>query len=61
LLPPPPPDCLSRGATSGFAAVNPNEQGTRLSELYLSRAFKLLDEEYAEIPGIERAIRDLQE
>jgi hypothetical protein len=43
------------------AAVNPKEQGTRLAELYLSRAYKLLDEEYAEIPAIERAIRDLQQ
>jgi hypothetical protein len=43
------------------AAVNPDARGARLAELYLSRAFKLLDEEYAEIPGIERAIRELQE
>ncbi len=43
------------------AAINPKEQGARLAELYLSRAYKLLNEEYAEIPGIERAIRDLQE
>jgi hypothetical protein len=50
-----------RGTELVAAAVNPKEQGSRLAELYLSRAFKLLDEEYAEIPGIERAIRDLQE
>jgi hypothetical protein len=50
-----------RGTELVAAATNPNAQGTRLSELYLSRAFKLLDEEYAEIPSIERAIRDLQE
>jgi hypothetical protein len=50
-----------RGTELVAAAINPNEQGARLAELYLSRAFKLLDEEYAEIPGIERAIRDLQE
>jgi hypothetical protein len=43
------------------AAINPKEQGARLAELYLSRAYKLLDEEYAEIPAIERAIRDLQQ
>ena len=38
-----------------------DQKGTKLAELYLSRAYKLLDEEYAEIPGIERAIRELQE
>ncbi len=43
------------------AAFDPKERGTRLAELYLERAYKLLDEEYADIPGIERAIRDLQE
>jgi len=43
------------------AAVNPDARGAKLVELYLSRAFKLLDEQYAEIPGIERAIRELQE
>lgn len=43
------------------AATNPDERGARLAELYLSRAFKLLDEEYADIPRIERAIRELQE
>ena len=42
------------------AAVNPGERGARLAELYLERAFKLLDEEYADIPQIERAIRELQ-
>jgi hypothetical protein len=49
-----------RGTELVAAATNPNAQGTRLSELYLGRAFKLLDEEYAEIPSIERAIRDLE-
>ena len=43
------------------AVFDPNERGARLAELYLERAYKLLDEEYAEIPRIERAIRDLQE
>jgi len=43
------------------AAMNPNSQGAQLAGLYLSRAYKLLDEEYAEIPNIERAIRELQE
>ncbi|HEU5375926.1 MAG TPA: hypothetical protein VFV38_10840 [Ktedonobacteraceae bacterium] len=43
------------------AAANPQERGARLAELYIERGYKLLDEEYADIPGIERAIRDLQE
>jgi hypothetical protein len=42
------------------AAFDPGERGARLAELYLERAYKLLDEEYADIPGIERAIRELQ-
>jgi hypothetical protein len=42
------------------AAVEPGERGARLAELYLERGFKLLDEEYADIPRIERAIRELQ-
>jgi hypothetical protein len=50
-----------RGAELVTAATNPDERGARLAELYLSRAFKLLDEEYADIPGIERAIRELQD
>lgn len=43
------------------AAFDSNERGAQLAELYLERGFKLLDEEYAEIPRIERAIRELQE
>jgi len=43
------------------AAIDPKPQGAQLAGLYLSRAYKLLDEEYAEIPNIERAIRELQE
>ena len=43
------------------AAVEASERGARLAELYLERAFKLLDEEYADIPRIERAIRELQQ
>ncbi len=43
------------------AAIDSSDRGARLAELYLERGFKLLDEEYAEIPGIERAIRDLQD
>lgn len=42
------------------AAVDASERGARLAELYLERSFKLLDEEYADIPRIERAIRELQ-
>lgn len=49
-----------KGSELVAAAVDPNARGARLAELYLSRAFKLLDEEYADIPGIERAIRELQ-
>ena len=43
------------------AAVDPSERGAKIAQLYLERGFKLLDEEYADIPRIERAIRDLQE
>ena len=43
------------------AAIDASERGARLAELYLERGFKLLDEEYADIPGIERAIRELQQ
>jgi hypothetical protein len=42
------------------AAFAPDARGTKLVELYLSRAYKLLDEEYAEIPGIENDIRELK-
>ena len=50
-----------RGAELIKATFNPDARGTRLAELYLSRAFKLVDEEYADIPGIERSIREIQE
>ncbi len=40
------------------AAVDPSERGAKLAQLYLERSFKLLDEEYADIPRIEQAIRD---
>lgn len=49
-----------RGKELVAATFDAQERGARLAELYLSRAFKLLDEEYADIPGIERAIRELQ-
>ena len=50
-----------RGSDLVSSAVDPRERGAQLAELYLSRAFKLLDEEYADIPGIERSIRELQD
>lgn len=43
------------------AAISPQERGARLAELYIERGYKLLDEEYADIPGIEHSIRELQE
>ena len=43
------------------AAANPQDRGSRLAELYIERGYKLLDEEYADIPNIEQAIRKLQE
>ncbi len=42
------------------AAFDASERGAKLAQLYLERGFKLLDEEYQDIPRIERAIRDLQ-
>src|SRR2546426_3480408 len=42
------------------AAFDSSDRGARIAELYLERAYKLLDEEYSDIPGIERAIRELQ-
>jgi len=50
-----------RGAQLVAASVDPNPRGAQLAGLYLNRAYKLLDEEYAEIPEIERSIRELQE
>lgn len=41
------------------AALEADERGLKLAKLYLERANKLLDEQYAEIPGIERDIREL--
>ena len=49
-----------RGTELTDAAFDPGQRGARLAELYLERAYKLLDEEYADIPDIERAIRELQ-
>jgi hypothetical protein len=42
------------------AAADPSQRGSKLAQLYLERGFKLLDEEYADIPRIEREIHDLQ-
>jgi hypothetical protein len=50
-----------RGNEIVAAAIDPKQQSARLAELYMSRAYKLLDEEYADIPDIERAIRELKE
>ncbi len=49
-----------RSAELISAAANPGERGARLAQLYLERGYKLLDEEYADIPNIERTIRELQ-
>lgn len=43
------------------AAIDPQERGSKLAELYIERGYKLLDEEYADIPNIEQSIRKLQE
>ncbi|GHO45461.1 hypothetical protein [Ktedonospora formicarum] len=50
-----------RGGELVAAAISSSERGSKLSELYLSRAYKLLDEEYADIPDIEKAIRELKD
>jgi hypothetical protein len=49
-----------RGAELVTAATGTRQHSAKLTELYLSRAYKLLDEEYAAIPALDRAIRDLQ-
>jgi hypothetical protein len=43
-----------------IAATGNRSHSAKLADLYLSRAYKLLDEEYAAIPPLDRAIRDLQ-
>jgi hypothetical protein len=50
-----------RGDELITAAVEPGDRGAKLAQLYLERGYKLLDEEYADIPGIERSIRELQQ
>jgi hypothetical protein len=49
-----------RGSDLLDAALTNGDRGARLAELYLERGFKLADEDYAEIPRIDRAIRELQ-
>lgn len=43
------------------AAVRADVTGARLAQLYLQRAYKLLDEDYISIPPIEQQIRELRE
>jgi hypothetical protein len=43
------------------AALQPDDRGARLAQLYLERAYKLLDEVYTAIPPIEQQIRELRE
>ena len=43
------------------AALRTDAAGPRLAELYLQRAYKLLEEDYAGIPPIEESIRALRE
>jgi hypothetical protein len=49
-----------RGEQLVAAALRNDANGPHLAELYLQRAYKLLGEEYADIPPIEQQIRDLQ-
>jgi hypothetical protein len=42
------------------AALRADAPGAQLAELYLQRAYKLLDEDYASIPPIEQRIRELR-
>jgi hypothetical protein len=49
-----------RAADLISAATDTSERGSQLAQLYLERGYKLLNEEYADIPGIERTIRELQ-
>jgi hypothetical protein len=42
------------------AALRPDAEGNRLIQLYLQRAYKLVEEDYAAIPPIEREIRELR-
>ncbi len=42
------------------AALRTDAEGAQLAELYLQRAYKLLDEDYIGIPPIEQRIRELR-
>ncbi len=42
------------------AALASDERGAQLAQLYLQRAYKLADEDYAAIPPLERDIRELR-
>ncbi|HEV2238336.1 MAG TPA: hypothetical protein VGR57_16865 [Ktedonobacterales bacterium] len=42
------------------AALSPEPSGAQLAQLYLQRAYKLADEDYAAIPPLEREIRELR-
>ena len=42
------------------AALRSDAEGAQLAELYLQRAYKLLDEDYIGIPPIEQRIRELR-
>jgi len=44
-----------------ITAISLQPRSARLAELSIERGDKLLDEEDADIPGIERSIRELQE
>jgi hypothetical protein len=50
-----------RGSDLLAAAFVSGDRGARLAELYIERGLKLADEEYAEIPRLDRAIREEQE
>jgi hypothetical protein len=43
------------------AAVRPDTVGASLAQLYIQRAYRLLDEDYINIPPIEQQIRELRE
>lgn len=43
------------------AALRTDDPGARLAQLYLERAYKLLDEDYSAIPPIEHEIKELRD
>ena len=43
------------------AAVRPDTVGASLAQLYIQRAYRLLDEDYINIPPIEQQIRELRD